>query len=211
MQNRLPPLPTSERAKQTEELMRNRETDVDRWREFDNLATQWDERAAMAAKLIGENQRVLDIGAGAMALGTLLPNNCTYTPADVVERCPSCQVVDLNKQQFPTGYYDWVTFLGVLEYVHDITWPLRKALNAASRLVVTYCANIGAATAGRRGLGWVNDYSKRDFEELLTSVGWKIESCSEVKRGPTNIQYMYSCIAHQRDDCIRQVSMKKVF
>lgn len=163
----------------------------------------------MAAKLIGENQRVLDIGAGAMALGSLLPANCTYTPADVVERCPGCQVVDLNKQEFPVGHYDWVTFLGVLEYVHDIIWPLRNALKAASKLVVTYCSDIGADPAGRRGLGWVNDYSKQDFEELLTSVGWSIESCKQVKRGPTNIQYMYSCVASQSNDT-KQMTMEEV-
>jgi len=208
MQKRLPPQPTFDRVKKTEELIRNRETDVDRWQGFGNLATQWDERAAMAAKLIGENQSVLDIGAGAMTLGSLLPANCTYTPADVVERCPGCQVVDLNKHEFPTGDYDWITFLGVLEYVHDITWPLSKALRAASKLVVTYCSDIGANPAARRGMGWVNNYSKQDFDALLTSVGWKIESCNEVKRGLTNIQYMYSYIAHQRDDGIKQVSMK---
>jgi len=210
MQNRSPPQPNLERARQTEELMRNSETDIDRWREFNNLATQWDERAAMAAELIGENQRVLDIGAGAMALELLLANNCTYIPADVVERRPGCQVVDLNKHEFPRGEYDCITLLGVLEYIHDITWPLKAALRSTPKLIVTYCCNTGADLADRRGLGWVNDYSKIEFEEVLTSIGWKIDSCNFVKRGSTNIQYMYSCVPRQRSISTTQVPIKEV-
>jgi hypothetical protein len=197
MQNRLPPQPTIERARITEELIRTKETDVARWSSADNLATQWDSRAAMAAKLIGNGQRVLDVGAGAMTLGKLLSKDCTYIPADVVERCTGCLVVDLNKKQFPTGNFDWVTFLGVLEYVHDTYWPLERAREIAPNLVVSYCTDIGADKSKRRGLGWVNDFSKEEFERISNNTGWKILTCNEVKRGPTNIQYMYSCTSMQ--------------
>src|SRR5438552_7998724 len=119
MNFRAPPKPTEERAELTARLMRERGTDTQRWAQLESLATQWDARAAMAAEWIAPGSRVLDIGAGAMALGSLLKPGCVYQPADVVERRPGCFVVDLNRREFPEGRYDVVTFLGVLEYVHD--------------------------------------------------------------------------------------------
>lgn len=193
MNFRAPPEPTEERAKLTDQLIRDQGTDTARWAQLGNLATQWDARAAMAAKLIPANSRVLDIGAGAMALGSVLAPGCTYQPADVVERRPGCFVADLNRREFPPGTYDWVTFLGVLEYIHDISWPLARAREAAPGMVVTYCSDIGADPAIRRGMGWVNDLPDTAFEAEVARAGWRIDGKQEVKRGPSNIQYMYAC------------------
>lgn len=193
MAYRPPPQPTEERARLTEELMREKRTDVARWAPLENLATQWDARAEMAARLIPPGQRVLDVGAGAMALKALLAEGCRYTPADVVSRCEGCFVADLNKGEFPAGEYDWVTLLGVLEYVHDVTGALRRAAAVAPNLVVTYCTDVGGDPLPRRGMGWVNDLSREAFEAALRAAGWQHEPAVEVKRGPTNIQLMYRC------------------
>lgn len=190
---RPPPLPNEERARQTEVLMREKRTDVARWAQPENLATQWDARAEMAARLIPPGQRVLDVGAGAMALKALLPEDCRYTPADVVSRCEGCLVADLNKGEFPPGEYDWITLLGVLEYVYDVEGALRRAAAAAPNLVVTYCTFVGGDPLPRRGLGWVNDLERAAFEAMLQAAGWRFEPGAEVKRGPTNIQLMYRC------------------
>jgi hypothetical protein len=193
MTYRAPPQPTSARARETESLMARRGTDTTRWAVIDNLATQWDARAAMAAEWIPAGSRVLDVGCGAMALGGLLKSGCSYHPADVVERRPGAFVADLNAHEFPPGSYDWVTFLGVLEYVHDPAWPLERARQAAPHLLVTYCTHIGSDVAPRRGLGWVNDFTRAQFEGVVADAGWRIDRTAEVKRGPTNIQLMYSC------------------
>jgi hypothetical protein len=193
MTYRAPPTPTEERARLTERLIAEGGTDTARWARPESLATQWDSRAAMAAEWIPEGARVLDIGAGAMALGSLLKAGCTYQPADVVERRPGCFVADLNQREFPPGEYDFVTFLGVLEYVHEIAWPLARAREAAPRMIVTYCTDIGADPVLRRGMGWVNDLSAEAFAALLAAAGWKVERAQEVKRGPSNIQLMYLC------------------
>ena len=190
---RSPPKATFERARETEQLIRDRGTDTDRWSRKENLATQWDARAATAAKFIPGGSSVLDIGAGAMALGSLLSPGCTYQPADVVERRPGCFVVDLNRREFPPGTYDWVTFLGVLEYIHDLRWPLEQAAKAAPRMIVTYCTDIGADPQIRRGLGWVNDLSADDFRRELEATGWRVDEAFEVKRGVSNIQLMHVC------------------
>jgi hypothetical protein len=193
MSFRAPPKSTDERAALTERLIHEHGTDTERWSQLDNLATQWDARAAMAAEWIPAGARVLDIGAGAMALGALLQPGCVYQPADVVERRPGCLVIDLNQRQFPTGSHDFVAFLGVLEYIHDIEWPLQRAAQAAPRMIVTYCTDIGADPAIRRGLGWVNDLPAAGFVATLERCGWKVERSREVKRGPGNIQVMFQC------------------
>lgn len=193
MAYRAPPTPTGERARLTERLIAEGGTDTERWARLESLATQWDSRAAMAAEWIADGSSVLDIGAGAMALGALLKPACKYQPADVVERRPGCHVADLNKHEFPPGRYDIVTFLGVLEYVHDIAWPLARAREAAPRMIVTYCTDIGADPVLRRGMGWVNDLSAEAFAAALAAAGWKVERSQEVKRGPSNVQLMYLC------------------
>ena len=190
---RAPPLPTHERAHHTERLIRERGTDTARWAHLESLATQWDARAVLAAEWIPDYVRVLDVGAGAMTLGSLLKPGCSYTPADVVERRPGCHVADLNRQEFPPGNYDWVTFLGVLEYVHDVDWPLRRAGACAPAMIVTYCTFTGGDVSARRGMGWVNDLGAPEFEAALSRNGWTIRRQQEVKRGPTNIQIMFSC------------------
>jgi hypothetical protein len=190
---RAPPTPTEERAQQTEALIREGGTDVDRWAKMDSLATQWDARAAMAADWMPGNVRVVDVGCGAMALGGVLKPGCTYFPADVVERRPSAFVVDLNKKEFPPGEYDWITFLGVLEYIHEIEWPIQRAREAAPNMIVTYCTHIGGDVLIRRGMGWVNELTQPQFETMLEKNGWKILRKQEVKRGPTNIQMMFAC------------------
>jgi hypothetical protein len=192
MKYRTPPLPTSERARATEELITRNATDLSRWSEIDSLATQWDARAALAADWIPADVRVLDVGCGAMALGNVLKPGCSYFPADLVKRGAGCFVVDLNRKQFPPGQYDWVSFLGVLEYVHEINWPLECARKAAPNLLVTYCSYTEGAIALRRGMGWVNDLTAPQFEAALTASGWRILRQRQVKRGPTNIQLMYA-------------------
>ncbi|MET1028082.1 MAG: class I SAM-dependent methyltransferase [Dongiaceae bacterium] len=194
---RAPPLPTDDRAVLTKRLIETGSTDTARWARMENLATQWDARAAMAAKLISPGSHVLDIGAGAMALRGYLSPTCRYSPADVVERCPGCFVVDLNLGDFPTGAFDYVTFLGVLEYVHDVPAVLRRARTAAPSMVVTYCAVTAPDEQRRRGMGWVNDFTAAAFEGMLSNAGWVASVRQEVKRGPANTQYMYACL-HQR-------------
>ena len=193
MNFRAPPTPTDQRAELTEKLIREGGTDTQRWAQLDSLATQWDARAAMAAEWIAPASSVLDVGAGAMALGAALAAGCTYQPADVVARRPGCFVADLNKREFPPGTYDVVTFLGVLEYIHDVRWPLERAREAAPRMIVTYCTFTGGDVTGRRGMGWVNDFTAPEFQAAIERAGWKVERVREVKRGPANIQLMFEC------------------
>lgn len=192
---RAPPTSSADRLKLTESLIAEGATDVTRWSQFENLSTQWDERAKLAGDLIGSDPvKVLDVGCGAMTLEQFLAEGSTYSPADVAARREGCFVVDLNKGEFPAGVYDYVSFLGVLEYIHDPAWPLRRAREAAPRLIVSYCADISGDVAYRRGMGWVNDYAKAAFEALLVSCGWAPVDCVGYKRSATNAQFIWKCV-----------------
>ena len=188
-----PPTPDPERASQTEQLIGRGDTDLQRWSNAQNLHPQWDERAALAAQFIPADSAVLDVGCGAMALARYLKPDCRYFPADLIDRGSGCRIVDLNKREFPDGTYDWVALLGVLEYIHDVAWPLGRARRAAPNLVVTYCTHIGARPELRRGMGWVNDLTQAEFETALAHAGWEIRSCQEIKRSATNVQMMFAC------------------
>lgn len=194
-ENRPAPLPDAARARQTEQLIREGATDTARWAQTQSLATQWDARAQRAAAHIPAGARVLDIGCGAMALRGCLSAGCTYTPCDVVEREPGAQVADLNCKEFPPGEYDWITLLGVLEYIHDPAWPLQQARAAAPHLLLTYCCDTtaGAALSQRRGMGWVNELDAPGMRALLAQCGWRIAQESVDKRGAHNHQLMFVC------------------
>lgn len=183
----------------TNDLIARKGTDLDRWRDEGNLALQWDGRAEIAGRLLGADvRRVLDVGAGAMALKAFLPAACAYVPADVAKRSEDCLVTDLNRREFPEGRFDAVTFLGVLEYIHDPAWSLRMAARASPALVVSYCADTSGDIAYRRGLGWVNDFTKEDFEALLSATGWDVQSCVVYKQSAANTQFVWRCARRTR-------------
>jgi len=187
------PLSKTERAVRTENFIKEGTTDIQRWAEYSSLASAWDARAKRAANFIDVGMSVLDVGCGAMALRQYLKPNCKYTPADVVARSADCIVVDMNKKEFPSGHYDWVTMLGVLEYIHDLRWPLVQAVSVAPRLLVTYCCDISGDVFYRRGLGWVNEYRVPEFLELLGECGWTVDAQLVDKRGVGSVQMMFVC------------------
>ena len=195
MNTRIPPKPDANRARETERLIAEGGTDTARWAQMQNLATQWDARAQRAATYIPKGTKVLDIGCGAMALKAALPQGCNYTGTDVVERAPGTLVIDLNRKEFPQGQYDWVTFLGVLEYIHEPAWPLKQAAAIAPHLLLTYCCDItqGQAVELRRSMGWVNDLSLDAIRLLLNECGWRIDAEALDKQGAHNHQYMLVC------------------
>lgn len=164
-----------------------------RWADLKSFSAQWRNRAALAAAHIPPCSRVLDLGCGTMALRDFLPPNCVYFPADLYSRSPDCQVVDLNKGEFPTGTYDFITLLGVVEYLTDPQHVLSKALSSAPRMLVTYCTMSEPSLPHRRQMGWVNDLTCYEFESLLSTTGWSITFREKIKSGPGNVQFLWDC------------------
>lgn len=180
-------------ALRTEKLINEKKTDIQRWKNQTSLASEWDQRAAHVAKHIADGSKVLDIGCGAMSLEKHLGPQCCYQPADVVERRPGCLVIDLNLGEFPSLRVDVITFLGVMEYLFSPSDVLKKARAHADKLVFSYCIPTKEATAYRRGLGWVNEYSESEILGFLKEAGWVLDFSELNKTGPNSNQMLFMC------------------
>lgn len=183
------PLPPLERAPDDAEirasttgmLMACKATEAARWADFEAMRQGAAERAALAARWIERGARVLDIGAGVMALRNALPPDCGYVPADLLPFDPATVVVDLNDGGFPKGAYDVVAMLDVLEFVHDVERLLKRAASAAPRLIASYRPAEAMSIHKRRACGYFSDYTAAEFEALLDTTGWRVQDCTEAQ------------------------------
>jgi hypothetical protein len=168
-------------------------TDAARWATEENLDAAWERRAMAAAALIPAGSRVLDIGAGREALSRHLPPDSAYVPADLVARSPRTVVVDLNAGEFPSGDFDVVTMLGVIEYVHDVGALLAAAATRAPMLVASYCTFTSGPGASRLQRGWLNDLGLSDLLDLLRDAGWHVAWAGRLDRLPEFDQWVFAC------------------
>ena len=153
----------------------DRDTDYERWRELASTTGRWNpSRAQRVAAVIPDGARVLDLGAGSMVLKRHLKTYCTYTPADIYDRGQGCIVVDLNKYEFPDGCYDWVTMVGLIEYLKDPRWVLTRAGQAAPRIIVSYNpTNALWNFRSRRNTGWICHLSEERLIRIVQQAGFK--------------------------------------
>ena len=116
-----------------------------------------------------------------MGLGTFrafVCNRCDYLGADLAPLGPTTSALDLDLDPLPTGIFDYVVMLGVLEYLHFPEQALKKAFAASRHAMISYCCvkpNMDAAQVipTRRKRGWLNDFTRA---ELLAAAerggGW---------------------------------------
>ncbi len=169
------------RAATTEMLIARKATDAARWADFEAMRDGAAERAALAAGWVEPGSRVLDIGAGVMALRNALPPDCVYAPADLLPFDPATVVIDLNAGGFPEGAHDVVVMLDVLEFVHGVEGLLKRAASAAPRLIVSYRPASSMSIRERRARGYFNDRAAAEFEALLDTTGWRVQDCTDAQ------------------------------
>lgn len=117
-------------------LEQNREN----WEGADLLQNEpWLPRAQKASMFVMPGEKVLDLGCGLQLPRQFLEQKCTYLPCDMVQRTPDTIVCDLNKNEFPEGQFDSVLMLGVLEYIPDIEFVLKKLQTCSKKVIFTYC------------------------------------------------------------------------
>jgi hypothetical protein len=167
--------PARERIQWVERLAEQEMTDIERWQDTRNLASAWGGRSMLVASMIAPGAHVLDIGAGAQTLKTLLPTSCRYTPSDVVARTSDTIVVDLNRQEFPPGLYDVITALGVLEYIYRVGPLLERARAAAPAAIISYPAARGRRRSEWLQSGAVNHFDIRELVHLVEASGWRVD------------------------------------
>lgn len=133
----------------TEELVKTQKTDCGRWARWNLLGNEADLRAGMAGQLVPEGSSVLDAGAGTMLLRDYIPENCTYTPLDIVARNRNTIVADLNQQQFPKKY-NVVCALFLLEFIHEPQLFFDWSSRHAGKLIFIYHPLLPGADKNKR-------------------------------------------------------------
>lgn len=172
------PVHTTEAARRATLIAMER-TDMKRWSKPQSFEAEWNARAKRAADFIPAAASVLDLGCGMMALEKFLPDSCLYIPSDLVRRDERTILSNFNEGNFPDAaaqQADFITLLGVLEYVYDASAFLAHLRCWNRPILLSYCATeaIGE-TAKRRALGWVNDFSLADLSALFLAAGFSIQ------------------------------------
>jgi hypothetical protein len=185
--------PRNARARDTRQLRLSHGTDTARWEDADNLDVAWERRAAAAATLVPNGARVLDLGAGREALARHIPPDASYVPADVVRRSDRTVVVDVNAGEFPSGTFDVVATLGLLEYVHDLRALLTRVADASSTLVASYCVVTGGTRDPRLQRGWMNDLVLADLLDLFVETGWHVAWAERLDQLDDFDQWLFAC------------------
>ncbi len=166
-------------AKNTVELRKKKATDYDRWSKPEELYVDWDERTAILGKLINQGAKVIEFGAGNMALKRFLPPNCSYTPSDIYKKNEEILVCDLNYEiNLDLSKYDTAVFSGVLEYVYDIDGVFRQLEKSVKNVILSYaCSDISNADRLKRG--WLSDYEKIELESVFWKYNYEITNYKE--------------------------------
>ncbi len=171
-------------------LIEARSSDGIRWADPDQLEVGSHLRAAAAGQFIAAPARLLDLGAGNMALQGHLVPGCSYQPADLIARSERCLIADLNQVQFPAGAYDVVTLLEVLEYIHDVPSLLKRCRAAAPQLILTYEPWDGGDIAWRLKRGFLGDLRSEDLAAAVHQADYVIQT--RAKCGEADI---WHCVA----------------
>ncbi len=149
-----------------------KKNDLDRWAVVENIHPAWEGRTEQMAKLIPANFSVLEFGAGRMVLRKWLPPGCIYTPSDLVDRGEGTIVCDLNFGNLPTfNTHDIAVFSGVLEYVNDIPQLAIHLSKSVCSILASY-ATLERNGSDRRAMGWVNDFSEKEFIDFFSAAGF---------------------------------------
>lgn len=152
-----------------------RGSDYKRWASKENLSPSWDSRTRQIAKLIDARTSVIEFGAGRLILREFLPDGCTYTPSDLVDRGNGTIICDLNSDSLPRLQpYDVAVFSGVLAYVNDVPRLISHLSNYVDVIIASYAVT-DSNKSNRRAQGWVNDFSSKMFIELFADAGFKCE------------------------------------
>lgn len=164
-------------------------SDYNRWTPQDSLSQSWDLRTQQIAGLIDPGTRLIEFGAGRLVLKNFLPQDCIYTPSDLVDRGHGTIVCDLNAEQLPDlPSYDIAVFSGVLEYVNDVPRLLLHLSKHVDGIIASY-ADVDLNKRNRRKKGWVNDYTSSEFIELFAHAGFQ---CAQMEQWKTQLIYKFS-------------------
>ena len=155
-------------------------SDYEKWSSLDGFSQDWDQRTKQIAGLIQPGESVIEFGAGRMALKQFLPEDCAYTPSDIVDRGRGTVICDLNNSELPLfPPHDVAVFSGVLEYVNNVPRLILHLSSSVNVIIASY-AVADFKKKGRRRHGWVNDFTSKQFINIFSREEF---SCSALENG----------------------------
>lgn len=160
-------------------------TDRERWGNRQSYKPAWDERSRLAAALVPDGARVLEVGAGTGILRQLISQRTDYVGFDLEPLDPSLMPLDLDAEPLPAAGYDYAVALGVFCYLHHPEEAARKLCVAARRVIASYCCvkphpQPERVLQARVERGWLNHFDKPQFLGLFTCHGHRVESCTSL-------------------------------
>lgn len=126
---------------------------------------------------------VLDLGGGLGTLHNYL-KDCNYVSIDLKKWTSNTIVADFNKNEYPNiGQYDYIICQGILEYIENPEYFLRRIRKYGKILIGSYWFN-GTGKMGRK-----NDLSLRELKDLFKKTGWDLVFISKF----SNNQKIFFC------------------
>jgi hypothetical protein len=157
-------------------------SDYTRWGDAGNLEAWWEARTQKLASMVPTDARVIEFGAGTLALKRYLAPTCSYVASDLVPRGPDTFVCDLNRRPLPDLqplHANVAVFAGGLEYVRDVPSVVAWLSDHVRYCVASYAVarrsgavRALAAGARRTYFGYMNSYSEMDLVALFRRGGF---------------------------------------
>jgi hypothetical protein len=160
--------------KNTIMLKKEKQSDINRWKNSSELFEDWNQRTSILGSYVTPGAKVIEFGSGNMSLKAELPENCTYTPSDIVKRTEETIICDLNQPiSFDLSIYDTAVFSGVFEYVYDIDAVFKQLEKHINHLILSYaCSDI--CTHNRLINGWLSDYKEEQLLEIFQKYKYQV-------------------------------------
>lgn len=160
--------------KNTIMLKKEKQSDINRWKNSSELFEDWNQRTSILGSYVTPGAKVIEFGSGNMSLKAELPENCTYTPSDIVKRTEETIICDLNQPiSFDLSIYDTAVFSGVFEYVYDIDAVFKQLEKHINHLILSYaCSDI--CTHNRLINGWLSDYKEEQLLEIFQKYNYQV-------------------------------------
>lgn len=152
--------------------------DRQRWGDPSSYKLEWSRRANLAAALLPDHARVLEIGVGTGVFRALVNARTVYLGADLQPLNSATTMLDIDRDPLPDKRFDYAVLLGVFEYLHQPETAAKKLCDAADHIIASYCCLRPGleAARGRSGRGWVNNFDKAEFVELFFRRGHELAS-----------------------------------
>jgi hypothetical protein len=160
----------------------------------------WDERADEAVRLLARDLDgasapagvdVADLGCGNQRLrGALeagLRRSVRYRGYDLHPQSPEVARLDVERG-LPSGPFDAVFCLGLLEYLSDVDAFARGLRQIAARVVVSYVVADGSerlTPAEREARGWRSHLTRTELEQRFRRAGFEPDGAVVTNRGRT--------------------------